>query len=266
MAGISTIVITYNEEDNIERCLSSVAPFSEEIVVVDSNSTDRTVEIARGLGARVIVNEWPGYGKQKQLALESASHPWVFSIDADEEVSSELCAEISALDFAHDGYEMPRRVWYQNRWIKHGVWYPGYILRLFRKSRGSFTNDIIHESVRVSGSIGRLRGDLLHYSYRNIRHHLDKVNEFATLAAKQMFEQNRHAGIHNITVFPFFEFLKMYVIKRGFLDGLAGFMIAVFHSFYVFLKYAKLREMALRSGCPNDLRKERDESPTETGQ
>jgi glycosyltransferase involved in cell wall biosynthesis len=240
MTEISTIVITYNEEDNIERCLTSVGPFSKEIIVVDSNSTDRTADIARGLGARVVSNDWPGYGRQKQFALENASHPWVFSIDADEEVSPELCAEIQALDFAHDGYEMPRRVWYQKRWIKHGVWYPGYVL---------------HESVRVSGSIGRLGGDLLHYSYRDIRHHLDKVNEFTTLAARQMLEQKRRAGAHHMTVLPFLEFFKVYIIKRGFLDGLAGLMIAAFHSFYVFLKYAKLREMILRS--------DRGESPTE---
>lgn len=265
MQQISTIVITYNEEDNIERCLRSVAPFSSEIIVVDSNSTDRTVDIARRCGARVISNDWPGYGKQKQIALENSTHPWVFSIDADEEVSPELCAEIQALDGAHDGYEVPRRAWYFNRWIKHGVWYPGFVLRLFRRDRGSFTDDIIHESVRVSGTIGRLRSDLYHYTYRDIRQHVDKVNEFTTLAAKQMFEQQRRAGIFHIVVFPFLEFFKVYVLKRGFLDGLAGLMIAVFHSFYVFLKYAKLRDTLLQSVRASKRRDEHGEPPTGTG-
>lgn len=265
MQQISTIVITYNEEDNIERCLRSVAPFSSEIIVVDSNSTDRTVDIARRCGARVFSNDWPGYGKQKQLALENATHPWVFSIDADEEVSPELCAEIQALDYAHDGYEVPRRVWYFNRWIKHGVWYPGFVLRLFRRDKGSFTDDIIHESIRVSGTIGRLRSDLLHYTYRDIRHHVDKVNEFTTLAAKQMFDQQRRASILHIAVLPSLEFFKVYVLKRGFLDGLAGLMIAVFHSFYVFLKYTKLRAMHLQAVRADKRRDEHGEPPTGTG-
>lgn len=257
MPKISTIAITYNEEGNIERCLRSVAPFSDEILVVDSGSTDRTVEIARDCGARVISNDWPGYGKQKQFALDSAIHPWVFSIDADEEVSPDLSAEIQSLDYAHNGYEIPRSVWYLNRWIKHGVWYPGYVLRLFRRDRANFTEDIIHESARVAGSIGRLRSDLLHYTYRDVWHHIEKMNDFTSLAAKQMFAQKRRIGMHQLTIFPFLEFLKVYLSKRGFLDGAAGFAIAVFHAFYVFLKYAKLYEMHVTtdtSGLDEDAR------------
>ena len=128
MNKISTIVITYNEEANIERCLESVAPFSDEVIIVDSRSTDGTVEIAQDCGATVIERDWPGYGIQRQFALEQAANEWVFSIDADEVVSQELSDEIQNLAFKHDGYEMPRPVWYLNRWIKHGVWYPGYIL------------------------------------------------------------------------------------------------------------------------------------------
>ncbi|MEJ2722609.1 MAG: glycosyltransferase family 2 protein [bacterium] len=247
MARISSVIITFNEEKNIARCVGSVAPFSDEVIVVDSNSTDRTVEIAKGLGARVFTNPWPGYGRQKQWALEKATRPWVFSIDADEVVSPELAAEIQSLDFSRDGYEMPRAVWYLNRWIRHGVWYPGYILRLFRRDKGSFSDDPLHELVRVKGRIGRLRGDLLHYTYRDINHHLAKMNEFTTIAARQMFEDGRRAGVLQIAAYPFLEFLKVYVSKRGFLDGLAGFVIAAFHAFYVFLKYAKLRELRLCS-------------------
>ena len=190
-----------------------------------------------------MTNDWPGYGKQRQFLLKHATHEWVFSIDADEEVSSALRAEIEALDYRNDGYKVPRSVWYLNRWIKHGVWYPGYVLRLFRKENARVTDDMIHESIKVSGSIGRLQSDLLHYSYRDIEHHLDKMNEFTSISAGEMFEPRRPVGVARVVFYPFFEFFKTYIAKRGFLDGFAGFEISVFHAFYVFLKYAKLREM-----------------------
>ena len=243
MSKISTIVITYNEERNVERCLKSVVPFSDEIVVVDSHSSDRTVEIAQRHATRVLSHDWLGFGKQKQLALDHATHPWIFSIDGDEEVSSKLCAEIQGLDFNCDGYEMPRKPWYLNRWITHSGWYPGYILRLFRKDKGAFTDEIVHERVVVNGTVGRLKSDLLHYSYRDIAHHIDKMNNLTTLSARQMLGEKRKAGIHTITLLPVFEFMKTYIGKRGALDGFAGLTISVLHAYYVFLKYAKLREM-----------------------
>lgn len=247
MPDISTIVITLNEEHNIERCLKSVAPFSAEIVVVDSGSTDGTVDICRAHGATVVSHEWLGYGRQKRLAMEHSSCPWVFSMDADEEVSPELCDEILALDFNRDGYEMPRKAWYLNRWVEHSGWYPGYILRLFDREMGRFTDEIVHEFVEVTGSVGRLKHDLYHYSYRNVSHHIEKVNAFTTLTARKMYENGRRAGLYNIAFFPFFEFLKVFVLKRGFLDGLAGLTISTLHSYYVFLKYAKLYEMRFDS-------------------
>ena len=243
MPEISTIVITLNEERNIERCLKSVLPFSHEIVVVDSGSTDRTVEICRDYTDHVVTHQWLGYGRQKQLAMERSSCPWVFSIDADEEVSPGLCKEIQALDFSRDGYYMPRKAWYLNRWVNHSGWYPGYILRLFDRVKGQFTDEIVHEFVSVSGKVGRLKNDLYHYSYRDVSHHIDKMNDFTTLAARQMDEQGRRPGVHNIALYPFLEFLKVYVIKRGFLDGLAGLTISSLHAYYVFLKYAKLYEI-----------------------
>jgi glycosyltransferase involved in cell wall biosynthesis len=243
MPDISTIVICYNEERNIERCLKSAAPFSSEIVVVDSGSTDNTVEISREYATKVISHEWLGYGFQKQFALERSSCPWVFSIDADEEVSPALCKEIQSLDFKRDGYEMPRKAWYLNRWVEHSGWYPGYILRLFEREKGIITDEIVHEYITVSGKVGRLKGDLYHYSYRDVAHHIEKMNDFTTLSARLLFEQRRRPGIHNIAVYPFFEFLKVYLLKRGFLDGLAGLTISTLHAYYVFLKYAKLYEM-----------------------
>jgi glycosyltransferase involved in cell wall biosynthesis len=243
MQEISTTVITHNEERNIRRCLESVKPFSAEIVVVDSGSTDRTVDICREYTPHVFTNEWPGYGRQKQLAMEKTTCPWVFSIDADEEVSPGLCEEIRTLDFGKPGYEMPRRVWYLNRWVNHSGWYPGYILRLFHRESGRFTDEIVHESVRVDGRVGRLKNDLYHYSYRDVSHHIEKVNEFTTLTARKMYEEGRRDGAIKVALYPFFEFLKVYLVKRGFLDGLAGLTISSLHAYYVFLKYAKLYEM-----------------------
>lgn len=242
MPEISSVIVAYNEERNIERCLKSVVPFSEEIVVIDSGSTDRTVEISRKYATSVITHEWMGYGRQKQMAMDRSSCPWVFSIDADEEVSPELAKEIQHLDFARDGYEMPRKTWYLNRWIEHSGWYPGYILRLFDRDKGRFSDEIIHESVSVPGSVGRLQNDLLHYSYRDVAHHIKKMNDFTTLAARKMFDQNRRATVVEIGLYPFLEFFKVYLVKRGFLDGLAGLTISTLHAYYVFLKYAKLHE------------------------
>ena len=243
MPSISTICISRNEEANIERCLRSVASFSDEIILVDSLSTDRTLELAQPLATKVISQEWLGYGRQKQFALEQCSGDWVFSIDADEEVSPELASEIGALDYTHDGYWMPRPVWYLGRWIRHSGWYPGYILRLFRREGGSFTDDHIHEHVSVKGRTRRLRGDLHHYSYRDIAHHVDKMNEFTSLAARQMHERGRRSHIHQMAITPGLEFLKVYLLRRGFMDGFAGLVISILHSYYVFLKYAKLWEL-----------------------
>lgn len=244
---ISAVVITLDEERNIERCLRSVAPFAAETLVVDSGSRDATTEIAARLGARVLHHPWSGYGPQKRFAVAQAAHPWVFSIDADEEVSPALAAEIASLDFTRDGYEVPRAVHYLGRWIRHGIWYPGYVTRLFRRDRGGFSDDAIHESVRVNGHTGRLRADLLHYSYRDVDHHLAKMNEFTTLSAQKMFAERRRAGAARLALQPPLEFLRAYAARGGILDGYPGLVIALFHAYYVFLKYAKLRELWLRA-------------------
>jgi glycosyltransferase involved in cell wall biosynthesis len=243
LSGISSIVITFNEQERIQACLESVASFSDEIIVVDSHSTDATVDIARKFATRVIEHDWLGYGRQKQLALEAATRPWVFSIDADEVASPELQAEIRSLPLDCDGYEVARPVWYLGRWIRHSGWYPGYVLRLFPKERGSFTGDAVHESVRVTGPTRRLRGDLLHYSYRDVAHHVAKMNEFTTLSAGQMYGEGRRAGLGSLVVRPWLEFHKVYLLKRGFLDGFPGLVVSILHAFYVFLKYAKLWEL-----------------------
>lgn len=249
MQQISTIIITYNEENNIRRCLESILPFSAEILVVDSGSTDRTTEIARQFTDRVLHQEWLGYGRQKQFALAHASHDCVFSIDADEEVSPELQAEISDLSWQHDGYYVPRRVRYLNRWLRH-CWYPGYVLRLFRKQQAHFTNDILHESVVAPASTFRLTHPLLHYSYRSVAHHLEKMNDFTTLSANKMYNAGRRPRPHQIFITPWLAFLKMYLLQRGFLDGMPGLVISSLKSAYVLQKYAKLYELTLNRTSP----------------
>lgn len=242
MVEISTVVITKNEEQNLPRCLASVRSFSQEVVVVDSGSTDGTLEVAERAGARVIPKEWLGYGRQKQFALEQARSPWVFSIDADEEVSPELQAEIGRLDFQADGYFVARRVWYLGRWIRYGVWNPDRVLRLFRKDRAHFTPERVHEHVELKGTAARLHWPLYHYSYRDVAHHLTKINEMTSLSAAQMAERGRHAGVIKLALSPGWEFFRCYVLRRGFLDGDAGLVVAKLHAYYHFLKYAKLRE------------------------
>jgi glycosyltransferase involved in cell wall biosynthesis len=249
MEPISTIIITYNEEANIRRCLESVRPFSEEIIVVDSGSTDKTVEIARQFTPHVLHQDWLGYGRQKQFALSHTSHNHVFSIDADEEVPEELQQEIIQLSWQHDGYYVPRRVFYLNRWLRH-CWYPGYVLRLFRKDQAQFTDEILHESVVAPARTARLQSALRHYSYRNIAHHLEKMNDFTSLSARKMYDAGRRPYPHQILVTPWLDFLKMYVLQRGFLDGLPGLIVSGLNSVYVLQKYSKLYELSLRRSVP----------------
>jgi glycosyltransferase involved in cell wall biosynthesis len=219
-----------------------VKSFAREIVVVDSGSTDGTREVAAGFGARVITQEWLGYGKQKQFALEQASCPWAFSIDADEEASPALAAEISRLDFAAAGYFVARRVWYLGRWIDHGAWVPDFVMRLFRRDKARFTPDRVHERVEVNGRTARLSSPLHHYSYRDVAHHLAKINEMSSLAAAQMAERGRRASWIKLGLSPGWEFFRSYVLRGGFQDGAAGLTVAKLHAYYHFLKYAKLWE------------------------
>jgi glycosyltransferase involved in cell wall biosynthesis len=252
MPKISTIVITLNEEDNIRRCLESVVPISDEIIVVDSGSTDRTVDMAREYTSQVVHQDWLGYGRQKQFALSLTSNEHVFSIDADEEVSPRLQQEILSLQWDHDAYAVPRQVYYLNRWLRH-CWYPGYVIRLFHKDKATFTDDILHERVVPMSHTARLQAPLLHYSYRSVSHHLEKMNAFTTLAAQKMYAAGRRPRPHQLLLTPGLEFLKMYVLRRGFLDGFPGLIISGLAAAYRLQKYAKLYELTLREGpAPRD--------------
>jgi len=245
-ATIAVYVITRDEEDRIGDCLASVA-WADEILVVDSGSTDRTVAIARGTGARVIVRDWPGYAAQKNFAVEQLAADWVLSVDADERVTPELAAQVRALVAAAAagiaGASVPRRTWYLGRWIRHGGWYPDRKVRLMRRGRGRWEGEHVHERLAVAGAVRALGGDLLHYTYRDIADHLRTIDCFTTAAARGLAARGTRGAGCGMLVNPPLKFLKMYLLKAGFLDGLPGFVVAVLGSYYVFLKYAKLWEL-----------------------
>jgi (heptosyl)LPS beta-1,4-glucosyltransferase len=246
---ISATIITLNEEANIREACDSVS-WADEIIVVDSQSTDQTVQLASEYGARVISREWPGFAAQKQFATDAASNDWIFSIDADERVSDQLRASIEALsakppDQLADGYLISRRSFYQGRWIGGGGWYPDRQLRLFRKARGRWEGKHIHESVKIKdGRIEKLSGDLLHYSVRDAAHHHRMIGErYAPLAARQMFEAGRRTSTLKIATAAPLAFMRSYILKAGFRDGLAGLSIASFAAHHSFLKHLMLSEM-----------------------
>jgi glycosyltransferase involved in cell wall biosynthesis len=243
---ITLCVITLNEERSIERCLRS-APFARDIVVLDSGSTDRTVEIARALGARVFVEPFRGHVLQKARAVELAAHDWVLCLDADESLSAELArAAPSAL--ARDrgacvGYELARHTFYLGRYIDHGGWWPEWRLRLFDRTQGGWTGIDPHDRVEVRGRVQRLPGEIEHFAYRDLSHHLAKVNSYTTLMASRRFEAGERFRYRKLVLHPFGRFLRMFFVRQGFRDGWRGFLLAVIGAFYVFLKYAKLLEL-----------------------
>lgn len=245
MTGISAILITKNEEDNVRACLASLV-FAEEIVVVDSGSTDSTEEICRrDPRVRWFAEAWKGYGPQKNSALDKARGPWVFSIDADERVTGELAREIAGLDLSSvpvDGYRVPRKSYFGKRWVRYGGWYPDHTIRLWRKNHGRFVDRSVHEVVRLPGPVGTLRGDLLHYTYRDTADFLERMERYAALAAQEMRQEGKRATPLDLAFRPPFTFLKMYLFRRGFLDGALGFRLALLYARYTFAKYSKLRE------------------------
>ena len=246
---ISATIITFNEQTNIMGAYDSVA-WADEVVVVDSNSTDQTRELAEACGARVITNAWPGFGAQKQFAVDQAKHEWILSLDADERVSDELRDSIQSLRNTKDseladGYQIARRTYYQQRWIRGGGWYPDRQLRLFRKSKGHWKQRHIHESVTMNpgARVERLAGDLLHYTSQDAAHHHRMIGErYAPLAALQMFEDGRRTSVLGVAAAGPAAFIRSLILKGGFRDGFAGFIIASFAAHHAFLKHLLLWE------------------------
>ena len=248
---LTVTVITLNEADHIEFALSSVA-WADEIIVIDSGSTDGTVDIARRHATRVEVLDWPGYGAQKNRAADLASNDWILSLDADEHVPAELADEIRTVLARPEatGYRIPRVTWYLGRWIRSTDWYPDPQLRLYDRRAGRWNLRHVHESVELSHAPGRLRHEIQHYAYRDVSHHLATIDRYTTLAAKQWMADGRRTSALAVVAHPPLAFLRNYVLRAGFRDGAAGLLVSALNSYYVFVKLLKLWELQLQSGPP----------------
>jgi len=243
-APLSAVLITRNAAAVLAPCLESLA-FADEIVVVDSGSSDGTAEIARRYGARLVQKEWLGFGQQKQYAVDQAQHDWVLCLDADETVSPQLAASIQAALAAPVSpvYRMPRRNRFLGRWLSHGEGYPDWSPRLFNRMNARWSDDLVHEKVLYAVTPGTLQGDLLHDSSDDLTAYLERQNRYTTLAARQAYELGRSAGFFHILMSPVVRFFKFYVFRLGFLDGMPGLMHISIGCMNSYLKYAKLIEL-----------------------
>ena len=249
MPGVTATLITLNESAHIEAALQSVA-WADEIVVVDARSTDDTVAKARRFTDKVIVRDWPGVVAQKNYAASVAANDWIFSLDADERVTPALADEIRALVASEPvcaGYRVPRVSHYLGRWIRSTDWYPDLQLRLYDRRRAQWAGRYVHESVQAQGEVGRLRADLEHYPYRDVSHHLQTIDKYTTLAARQMHEDGRRTGPLRIVAHGDAAFLRNYLLRGGFRDGAPGLIVSLLNTFYVALKFVKLWEMGEKS-------------------
>jgi glycosyltransferase involved in cell wall biosynthesis len=241
---LSVIIITKNEAQHIGRCLASVA-WADEIIVLDSGSSDDTVEICKQFTEQVFITDWPGFGPQKQRALDKASNEWVLSIDADEQVSTALKIEILQAMQISDihGFEIPRLSSYCGRQIKHGGWWPDHVLRLFRRNNGRFSEEVVHERIQVNGNIGRLSNPLLHEAFVNPEEVLDKINRYSSLGATKLFNNGQTASLSLAIGKGLWSFFRTYILKAAILDGAQGLMLAISNAEGSYYKYLKLREL-----------------------
>ena len=241
MPTISAMVNTYNEEKNIADCLESLA-WVDELVVVDSGSTDLTMEIARSYAHKVISVSPGNFSDIRNEGLKHLTGEWVIVIDADERVTEELQREIKnsiAAESKQVGFQIPRKNFFMRQWIKYCGWYPDYVLRLFRNSREHVFSGLVHEAVLLKGEIGIMEQPLIHYTYNGLEQYLNKFNRYTTLSAEMICNKGRKINLTHLIIRPPLEFIKMFFLKRGFLDGLYGFIISYMSSMYVFVKFAK---------------------------
>ena len=254
-AGLSASIVAMNEADRIADCLASLE-FCDEIVLVDSHSTDRTREIAVGHGARVIERDWPGHVAQKEFAIRQAVHDWVLCLDADERVSPELRAQVMALRDAgfpdKAGWRFPRLSSYLGRWMSRGSWYPDHQLRLFDRRRGRWGGYDPHDRVELDGPVGTLSGHLLHHPYRNLADHLRTIDSYTTTMADGLHRRGKRGRLLDIVVRPPARFLRDYVLKGGLLLGWRGLVQAFLAAHYTRLKYMKLYVLQNAAPCPRD--------------
>lgn len=248
MPAVSATIITHNEEANIARVIRSLS-CADEIVVIDSDSTDRTCQIAARLGARVITHHFEGFAAQKNVATSHAQHDWILSLDADEELDGN--AQDAVLEWKRcepyaTGYQFARCAQYLGRWILHSGWYPDYKLRLFDRRRGSWRGAYVHESVVVDGPVATLPGEILHYTCNSLEEHCQRIEFYTDLAAKEMFERGESVGLVRRVLSPPWVFVNSYLFRLGVVDGIPGYLIAKMAARYVRRKYAKLEEMRRR--------------------
>lgn len=250
MPRLSLIVITKNEEAAIERCLRSAAGIADEIIVVDSGSTDRTLEIARSFGAKILQPaDWPGYGPQKQRAQAAASGDWILSLDSDEWIEEGLLREIEAVlrdPEASAGYRMPRRNRFIGEIVRHGGWWPDYVLRLYRRDRGRFNDNLVHESVVIEGGIGTLKNPIEHNTIVNADDASGKIERYSQIAAQELRARGRTSSRLQARLRGAAAYLRSYVLQLGFLDGRTGHRVAAYQACYTYKKWAKVMEVAAR--------------------
>ncbi len=249
MVPLSVVIITLNEERNIGRCLESVKDIADEVIVVDSNSTDATIDIARKYGAKVVLQPFLGYGAQKNFAAQQASHDWILSLDADEALSPELRESILSArnNTQHDAYELARLTNYCGKWIKHCGWYPDKKTRLFNRTKGAWSASQIHEQWHLhdtSKPVGRLSGDLLHYSYYTIADHVSVITKFTEISAREAAEKGKDCSLAKIILAPGWTFFSQYIIRLGILDGYYGYVVCKLSAYATLVKYLKIRQYA----------------------
>ena len=246
MSKLSVLVITLNEEKRLPACLESVR-FADQIVVVDSGSQDRTLELARGFTDQVFHQDWLGMNGQKTFALTKATGDWILNLDADEAATPELQAEVKAIvsqpEVKEAGFTIPRLTFYQGRWIRHSGWYPDRKLRLFRRGAGRWAGEDPHDQVKVDGPVGELQGELLHYTYEDLAHQVSALSQYAWAAAKAKQEAGERFRLHRLLLHPPGAFLRTWLLQQGFRDGRPGLLIAGMNALYTFLKYARLGEL-----------------------
>jgi (heptosyl)LPS beta-1,4-glucosyltransferase len=249
MMKISSVTLAKDEEKNISRCILSLQNVADEIIIVlDAKTQDKTESIVQTFPHVILLKtEWQGYSKSKQTGLDRTTNDWVLWIDADEEVTPDLADELKELkkndELPHAAYSVPRRAFFLGKWIKHSGWYPGRVVRLFDKRKVNFVNKAVHEHLDAGDNVGLLKGNLNHFTDPNLEHYYTKFNNYTSLAAQDLAKDARKFSIADIILRPVFLFIKMYIMRRGFLDGIQGFILAVSSAHYVFTKYAKLWEL-----------------------
>lgn len=246
MPRLALLIITFNEEENITACIKS-APFADEIVVVDSGSTDHTVALAKELGAKVYYHKMTSFAEQRNIALEHATADWVLFLDADERISPKLAVTIQRLmntSHHYAGFRLPRRSYFMGQWVRG--WYPDRVIRIFERSKGRYTG-IVHEAVHIEGSVDTLYEDIIHYPYKDIEAYMNKMNKYTTMAARELLEKGRKASLTDILFRPLFATFKMLILRKSIFDGVVGFLISILSGVYVLLKYSKLYFLQKRS-------------------